>query len=121
MKGRDMNMIIYACVTSFIFIYAFPFIFIGYHGHNVDIKTAQLTVLELQHGPEYPLLTNVAIWFAKQKIARLILTILIVGFLLGSELWIPNAIWKQSVYLIIMWINLAIFSASFLGLIALLI
>lgn len=120
-KTMRFGLIIYTSITVFLFIYVFPFIFIGYHGQTDGVKPAQLTVLDVQSGTEYPMLTRAAVWFAKYSVARLWLSVLFVLLMLGIEFVMKEQVWKQDIYYIVMWVSLAAFVLSLLGLIALLI
>ena len=120
-KTMRFGLIVYTSITVFLFIYVLPFIFIGYHGQTDGLKSAQLTVLDVQSGTEYPMLTHAAVWFAKYSAVRLWLSVLFVLLMLGVEFVMKERAWKQDVYYIVMWISLAAFILSLLGLIALLI
>lgn len=119
-KTMRFGLIIYTSITVFLFIYVFPFVFIGYHGQTDGVKPAQLTVLDVQTGTEYPMLTRAAVWFAKYPVTRLWLSVLLVLLMLGIEFIMKEKIWKRDVYCIVMWVSLAVFMLNLLGLIALL-
>jgi len=119
-----LSFLVYLFITSFLFIYIMPFLFVGTAPtQEEDIPIAQTTVLDMvpnQQRQFYPWATRLSVQFGNYRTLRLCIIISI------SILLLFLLVGKLSPHIIIiichflMWTNLIIFFIQFLGIIMLL-
>ena len=121
-KGFRWNLLLYACLSSFLFIYALPFIYIGLSPKEPEgyLQVANCTVLELLDGNRPSPPTKMAVWFAEYRITRLLLTIFLIILMVIAEFVIRKPNLRENIYSAIIWIALGAFFLNFLGLMCIL-
>ncbi len=113
-----VGLFVYAFVSIVLFVYALPFIYVGYSPYHDIPLAVNPTVLSNSDLPreEYPQPTKIALWFAEQRSARLFVTIILVVSLFVSHVLKINSISKKLVCHLVMWIGMVAFILNYLGL-----
>lgn len=111
----------YSIVTIFLFIYAMPYLFVGFGPvFEGGLVAATANLINMANREELHFFTRCALWFARQRTFRKILAVglfLLVTCLSGV---IKSQIIRNRMYMIVSWFNLGIFSTNFLGMVFLL-
>ncbi len=115
-------LVIYVILSSLIFLYVFPFIFIGIRGNYDDPMTINPTVLDIwDHDSfskirDYPALTQFSIQFARLHQLRLACVLLQICFViyLIIKKYTPELLCRICIG--ILWFNFVLFIILLLGL-----
>ena len=115
---------LFACFSVFFFVYALPFIYIGYCPYRDDPIVCNPTVLDavdLGQPEEFPPVTPLALGFARQLKTRLIVTIasILILFILHM-INIPPKL-KITLCHVMIWLGACVFLLNYLGLVFLLV
>lgn len=108
-----------ACLGTFLFFYALPFIYVGFSPYYDDplacnpnvLNNSELNLLE------YPNPTKAALWFAEQRKTRLVMSIFIVVSLTVLHLFKIKIIWKRRFCHYVLWLNIVVFLLNYIGLV----
>ena len=114
-----VGLFLYASLGTFLFFYALPFIYVGFSPYYDMPLAYNPTVLcdPEQNRQEYPKPTRVALWFAEQRCMRLLISVFIVASLTALHLIRIGTIWKRRLCHYVLWLNMAVFLVSYIGLV----
>ncbi|MBN1126902.1 MAG: hypothetical protein JXA82_18010 [Sedimentisphaerales bacterium] len=118
--------VVYVILSALLFIYVFPFIFIGFRGNYNDPMAINPTVLRIWGDEEtgsiekYPILTQLSIKFARYHRLRFVIALLQILLLIFLVIKKCPHVFKYVTLTVFLWLNLIVFMFNFLGLILLL-
>ena len=115
-----LGLCLYACISTFFFVYAMPFIFTGLHRNLLDdpmLSHRNRTVLDVVEGVNYAALTNYATYFAEQMLVRSGITLLIIIFSLVLQFVSKNILLKLRLFQFIIWFSFIVYLLNFFGLV----
>lgn len=120
----NLSLLIYTCITTFLFIYMLPFIFIGFSPLPEPgmLGESRCTVVDLISDPnKLPFWTELAVWFSYRVSSRLFLASGIVLIMLFTSIYKKSRPYSELVCHIALWINFVVFILNFFGLTSILI